>query len=123
MNSVQHFEIPADDMDRAGRFYSNVFGWATNQFQEDTILVSTTESNEQGMPESPGAINGDISKRGDEFQHPLIVITVDSIEEHFDKIKSNGGNILSDKIEVADMGYCAYISDCEGNTVGIWEAK
>ena len=27
MRKVVHFEIPADDLDRAKSFYSSVFGW------------------------------------------------------------------------------------------------
>ena len=27
MDKVQHFEIPADDMARAKKFYGSVFGW------------------------------------------------------------------------------------------------
>jgi len=27
MNSVVHFEIPADDVERAKKFYSENFGW------------------------------------------------------------------------------------------------
>ncbi|MGN6707852.1 MAG: VOC family protein [Candidatus Nitrosocosmicus sp.] len=28
MPTVQHFEIPADDVNRAQEFYKNVFGWS-----------------------------------------------------------------------------------------------
>jgi predicted enzyme related to lactoylglutathione lyase len=27
MPTINHFEIPADDIDRAQRFYKDVFGW------------------------------------------------------------------------------------------------
>jgi hypothetical protein len=27
MSKVVHFEIPAEDMERASKFYENVFGW------------------------------------------------------------------------------------------------
>ncbi|VVB85161.1 Uncharacterised protein [uncultured archaeon] len=27
MEKVVHFEIPADDLERAQKFYRNVFGW------------------------------------------------------------------------------------------------
>lgn len=73
------------------------------------------------MPTSPGSINGDISKRGGHFKHPLIVISVDSIDEHKETISSAGGTVLMDKVEVPNMGYYALIQDSEGNTIGIWE--
>ncbi|HEY9205621.1 MAG TPA: VOC family protein, partial [Candidatus Methanoperedens sp.] len=29
MNKVSHFHIPVDNMDRAKKFYSSIFGWKT----------------------------------------------------------------------------------------------
>ena len=34
MARVVHFEIPADDPDRAVGFYGNVFGWTFNQITD-----------------------------------------------------------------------------------------
>ena len=32
MPRVIHFEIPADDPDRAAKFYGNVFGWKLDKW-------------------------------------------------------------------------------------------
>jgi predicted enzyme related to lactoylglutathione lyase len=65
MNGIVHFEIPVDDRKRAEAFYKNAFGWMINALpQFDYAMAATTESDENGMPKMPGAINGGMPKRG-----------------------------------------------------------
>lgn len=85
-------------------------------------MVSTVKTNPQTqLPEETGAINGDISKRNEHFKTPSIVMNVDSIDEHLQKIESAGGKVILPKTPVADMGFHAMFSDTEGNTLGLWE--
>lgn len=121
MNSVSHFEIPAKDMQRAETFYSNVFDWDMGEDLGGTRLVSTTENGEDGMPKNPGAINGDIFKSDVVLKHPLLMITVDNIEDHIKKITEAGGEIVLEKTPVGEMGWCAYFKDTEDNVMGIWQ--
>jgi predicted enzyme related to lactoylglutathione lyase len=120
MNKVIFFEIPADDQERANKFYADVFGWEAEDFG-GTTMVTTTELGEDGMPKTPGAINGDIFKRDINLKNPLVVIDVPSIEDHVEKIKAAGGELIVEKMPVGDMGFCAYFKDTEGNLIGIWE--
>jgi predicted enzyme related to lactoylglutathione lyase len=58
LDSVIHFEIPADDPKRATAFYKDVFGWSADKFPEfDYWLLVTTEVDKKGNPKSPGAVN------------------------------------------------------------------
>lgn len=47
MPTIQHFEIPADDTDRAQKFYSEVFGWSMQRWEnpndpsQDYIMIET----------------------------------------------------------------------------------
>ncbi len=66
MGKVVHFEIPADDLARAKKFYSTVFGWTLNEFPEmEYTIAKTVESDQNGMPKEPGAINGGMLQRQD----------------------------------------------------------
>ena len=50
MSKVIHFEIPADDLDRAIKFYKDVFGWEIEKWdQGDYWLVSTGPDDEPGI--------------------------------------------------------------------------
>ena len=45
MGKVVHFEIPADDLPRAKKFYSTVFGWSTSEMPEmEYVMLGTAES-------------------------------------------------------------------------------
>jgi len=117
-----HFEIPADDTERAREFYTRAFGWGMNRVPEfEYTMITTTASDELGMPKSPGAINGGLPKRGVGLEHPVITIHVDSIEVSLKKVERLGGKIAAPKMPVGDMGYTAYFSDTEGNVVGLWQ--
>ena len=61
MNPVVHFEMPAEDRKRMANFYTSVFGWKTQQLDEDMgnyVLATTTDSDEMAIQKKPGAING-----------------------------------------------------------------
>ena len=124
MDKVVHFEIPADDMTRAEKFYNDNFGWKITKVPMpggEYFLVNTVDTDEKGMPKSPGAINGGLMKREGTGQTPVIVIKVASLEHALEKIKKSGGKVVMDKMNVGDMGLYARITDTEGNVIGIWQ--
>jgi hypothetical protein len=48
-------------------------------------------------------------------------VSVPSIDQHLTKIEAAGGRVLKGKTRIEDMGYYAYVSDTEGNLLGLWE--
>lgn len=124
MNKVVHFEIPADDVSRAKNFYGDVFGWKMQGWgqEENFALVTTVPTGENG-PTEPGAINGDIYKRNPITNTVNVVIDVESIEDHLEKVEHAGGKVLRGKEPVGDMGFTAYFTDTEGNVIGLWQTK
>jgi len=122
MNKVVHFEIPFDDKDRAEKFYSKMFGWEINEMPEIPYTsITTTPTDENMMPLTPGSINGAFVERGGDAPSPVITISVDSIDECLEKIEAAGAKLLSPKGEVPGMGYFAYFTDTEGNVIGLWQ--
>ena len=122
MGKVVHFEIPADDLSRAKKFYSTVFGWRMSEMpQMEYVMVGTTESDENGMPRQPGAINGGMLKRQDPVRYPVVTIDVESIDDALARVKKNGGQVVREKLPVGDMGVAAYFRDSEGNVIGLWQ--
>jgi len=122
MDRVVHFEIPADNLARAKKFYNTVFGWNMNEMPEmEYVMVGTTESNENGMPKEPGAINGGMLERQDPVKSTVVTINVKNIDQAAAMIEKNGGKIVRPKMPVGDMGFAAYFKDSEGNVVGLWQ--
>ena len=123
MNRVVHFEIPAEDVARAQKFYKTVFDWKINNVPEmDYTILYTTETDEKTrMIKEPGAINGGMMKRQRPVMSPVITISVDDIEDAQMNIEENGGKVIQERMAVGDMGFSAYFEDSEGNLMGLWE--
>lgn len=123
MNSVVHFEVPTDDLERAKKFYQETFGWQLMQMGPDMgnyVLATTTETGKNG-PVKPGAINGGMAKRGEQISAPSFAIDVPNIEEALEKIKAGGGEKVSEIMPVGEMGRMVYFKDTEGNLLSLWQ--
>jgi predicted enzyme related to lactoylglutathione lyase len=123
LDSVIHFEIPADDPKRATTFYKDVFGWQADEFPGFNYwLLITTEVDKKGNPKAPGAINGGLGTRGGSAPKvPTITISVEDVDKSLKVIEKHGGKITSPKQQVGDIGYAAYFNDSEGNLIGLFQ--
>lgn len=109
-----HFDIAADDPDRAMKFYKGVFGWKFNKWDGplDYWLVTTGEKDEPG-------INGGISRRNKQMPGVMNTIGVPSVDRYMKKIEAKGGKILMPKMAIPGIGWFATCQDTEGNVFGI----
>lgn len=117
MSRVIHFEIVADNPERAMKFYEKVFEWKIGK--AGPIDYWLIDSGKEGEP----GINGAIMKRSEEMKNEKTVntVSVPSVDEFMKKIKENGGKVLTPKMPIQGIGYFAYCQDTEGNTFGIME--
>src|SRR2546428_598666 len=117
---VVHFELPADNEERAKSFYQKVFGWDISKYPGmEYHVVGTTEVDPKTrMPTQPGAINGGLTKRNNEVKNTVITVDVPDIEAALKNIEKLGGKTVQKKQPVTDMGFTAYFKDTEGNIVG-----
>jgi uncharacterized protein len=82
MGRVVHFEIHAEDPERAIKFYKDVFKWQFSKYREEDYWLIIT-----GKPEERGIDGGLIKRRGDApiGGQPVIsyvcTIEVDSVDE------------------------------------------
>lgn len=122
MNSVVHFEMPSEDAKRVSDFYSNVFGWQMNIMgpeMGDYITAGTAPSNEMGMSTQPGAINGGFFKKSENNKYPSVVIGVEDIKAHMEKVTHAGGKVLGEPVEIPGVGWYVSFEDTEGNRVSL----
>jgi predicted enzyme related to lactoylglutathione lyase len=117
MPTIVHFEIPTDDLQRAKKFYGELFDWKIERVPGpmEYWLISTTD--EKGEK----AVDGGMMPR----QHPQQPITnyidVPSVDEYAAKIEKIGGKLLVAKTAVPSFGYFAVCLDTENNAFAIWE--
>jgi uncharacterized protein len=127
-NPVIHFELPAEDRERAKAFYSKAFDWKMNQLgaeMGDYVTVETAETDENNMVRGPG-INGGIYQKHlvDPLgQQPTVVIAVENLEESTENIKSAGGTIHGTPYDIPGIGRYVSFIDTEGNRISILEPK
>ena len=97
MNRVVHFEIQADDVQRAINFYQSILGWKISQVMTkdqggmDYWMIETGD----GM-----GINGGLYQRpseGDKFYLYDCTIQVADLDQVIESVKQNGGVIIHDK--------------------------
>jgi uncharacterized protein len=119
---VVHFEIPAEEPERAYAFYRSAFEWEINPMPEMSYAVLTgTPTDDKGMPAEPGSINGGMFRREDELTGPIVTIAVDDIDKALATIGDLGGSTVRARTPVGDMGFAAYFRDTEGNIMGLWQ--
>ena len=126
INPVVHFEMPADDRNRMANFYATAFGWRTQMLGEDMgnyVLVTTTESKEDGTPKNPGSINGGFYPKNPELtdQYPTVVIAIDDIKKTMNDIKAAGGKLIGEPMEIPGYGLYLSFYDTEGTRVSIMQ--
>ena len=117
MPRVVHFEIAADNTERAAKFYADVFGWNINKWDgpQEYWMVST------GQHETPG-IDGGLMKKMENFPGVINTIDVDSVDEYAEKITGSGGAVVVPKMAIPNVGFFAYCRDTEGNIFGIMQS-
>jgi uncharacterized protein len=125
MRKVVHFEIPAEDVERAKGFYGSVFGWQLQTMQmpggEYTIAMTTAVDDQTQQPREPGAINGGLMQRTEQTPSPVITIDVDAIDDTLQEVEAAGGTTVAPRTEIEGMGAFAYFKDPDGNVMGLWE--
>jgi hypothetical protein len=116
MSRVIHFELPADEPERAIAFYEQAFGWKFEKWDGPTEywLVMT------GPEDEPG-IDGGLARRTDPSIGTENTIGVESVDDAVVKVESNGGKVLRPKSAVPGVGWLAYCQDTEGNTFGLMQ--
>ncbi|MFZ2682076.1 MAG: VOC family protein [Patescibacteria group bacterium] len=123
MNRVVHFEIHADDIERARAFYTEVFGWEISQWSGmDYWMVMTAPKD---SPE-PG-INGGLLQRpapimGMGMNAFVCTIQVEDIDAIIAKLEAHKCEVAMSKFAFPGMAWQAYYKDTEGNVFGIHQA-
>jgi len=124
MANIAYFEIPADNVDRAKKFYHDLLGWKIEptktmgdpakmkamQYQD----VITGEAKE-GTLSMGGMYKRQMSEQ------IMNYVMVDDLDKVIAKLAKLGGKIVVPKMEIKGVGWTVIIQDTEGNTLGLWK--
>jgi len=117
-----HFEIQAENVERAIAFYRDLLGWEFNQWgKEPYWLVKTGEKG------TPGIDGGLLPRRGpgpadmqavNAFVCTIDVADLDAMVKRATELK---GSIVLPKMPIPTVGWLAYAKDTEGNIFGMMQ--
>ena len=118
MSQVAHYAINADDVDRALRFYRNVFSWKFQAYGPPGFYMVDEESARTTV-----RLRGSLQKRREIVPGVAIrgfecTISVDNIEAAAGRIEKNGGKIVMPICTLAGVGRLLFFQDPEGNIAG-----
>ena len=111
---IVHIEIPADDTQRAMKFWGDLTGWQFKNYAEG----------QEGAPEYnmfEGEPGGAIHPAMDGHKGLTVYFETDDIDAERERISELGGNV-DDKMPVPTMGWFAQGTDTEGNKFAVWQA-
>jgi predicted enzyme related to lactoylglutathione lyase len=113
--SIVWFEIPADDLDRAKKFYGALFGWKMDKLPgpKEYWHIATGGGND-----SPDG--GMMQRQGPEHRITNYV-GVPSVNKAAAKVQKLGGKVIMPKTAVPGMGYFVVCMDTENNMFALWE--
>lgn len=121
-HTIVHFEIPAEDVEKLKKFYSQLFGWRIEKTEGpvDYWLIETVPVDEQGRLKASG-VNGAMMKKENPEHRFTYYVLVESVDEYSKKIEQLGGKVTAPKMEVPNVGWWAMAVDPEGNHFAILE--
>ena len=110
--NIVHVEIPAVNVEGAGKFYESLFGWKLQHIPEMNYTMWEDGSGSGGgfpavSEESPAG-------------QVLVYIDSDDIEADLKKVEQLGGNVLREKTEIPGMGWFGVFQDPTGNVLAIY---
>jgi predicted enzyme related to lactoylglutathione lyase len=115
-----HFEIHAENPERAIAFYRSLFGWTFEKWGNEAYWVVST-----GDKNSPGIDGGLVQRRGpgpaDMQAVNAFVCTVDvaDVDGYLARATEHGGSVALPKMPVPTVGWLGYAKDTEGNLFGV----
>lgn len=122
MSRVVHFEIQADDPDRAAAFYTEVFGWRFDDYSQVVgVPYWGVITGADGVP----GINGGLTPRpaaaptGAGTNAFVCTVGVDDYDACESRILHAGGAVVLARYPLPGMAWQGYYRDPEGNTFGI----
>jgi len=111
--NIVHVEIPSINVEAAGKFYADLFGWKMQPMPEMNYTMWEAGDGDEygGLPQ--------VSEDNPAGQ-VLIYIASEDIEADLKKVEKIGGKVLHKKTEIPGMGWFGIFQDPTGNVLGLY---
>jgi uncharacterized protein len=121
MPRVVHFEIHAENPERAVSFYKNLFGWEFTKWDGPMPywLIKTGADNEPGINGGMMRRHGSGPLEGQAVNAYVCTVNVSSVDDYLTKATAQGATVALPKMPIPGIGWLAYVKDTEGNIIGM----
>jgi len=116
-HTINWFEIPTTDLDRASRFYEAVLGATVKRehFDGTGMQMAVFQGDEASVR---GALIVD-ERRKPAADGALVYLHARDLDASLARIEKAGGNVVMPKTDIGPPGFIALVRDTEGNVVGL----
>ena len=110
--NVVHVEIPAANVETAGKFYHELFDWKLEHVKEFNYT----------MREDGSGFGGGFNEANAENPVGLVLVYIhsDDIDADLKKVEKLGGSVVKAKTEIPATGWYAVFKDPTGNTLALY---
>ena len=121
MGRVVHFEVHAEDPDRAARFYAGLLGWQFKKWDGpmDYWLITTGPKGEPGIDGGLVRRMGGGPLDGAAVNAYVCTASVADVDQGVRRATELGGTVALPKMPIPGVGWLAYVKDTEGNILGL----
>jgi len=121
-NSLNWFEIPANDIKRSQEFYETILGVQMEiNNMGDSIMAFFPWT--PGSGKATGAVVQS-SNHKPSMEGTIVYLNANpNMEGVLDKVEKAGGKVLVPKTNIGEHGHIAFIMDTEGNNIGIHSSE
>lgn len=108
-----HFEFYSNDPEATVAFLQKAFGWGIQRWEDQDYWLIDTGA-------GPG-INGAVARSGDDGPKTLNTCDVEDLDAALEAVKLSGGVILTDVMEIPEVGRWAQVEGPGGEVFGLME--
>lgn len=110
--NVVHIEIPAADLQEAGKFYQELFGWEVEHIPEMNYATWSSGPGEGG---GFNPLSHDVKPN-----EVMIYVNSEDIEADLKKAASLGASVIQEKMEIPNVGWFGVFKDLTGNSIALY---
>jgi uncharacterized protein len=120
-NAISWFEIPATDLERAQKFYEDIFGASLIPMDMPNLRMRMFPVEDPQTGIGGALCQSDGFYKPSSTDGPLIYLNANpDVQRVLDKVEAAGGKIIVPKTEISpEYGHMAVFIDTEGNRVGL----
>ena len=120
-SAISWFEIPSTDLDRATKFYENIFGISLIPMDMPSFKMRMFPIDDPMTSIGGALVYSEGFYKSSATDGPLIYLNGNpDVLQILDKVEAAGGSIVVPKTEISpEYGFMAVFLDTEGNRIGL----